>query len=376
MGISVKLTEAQFQRAVDVLNANSGIESQDNGKTILTLSSGLLEKMGLQENKAASNIFIRGQLLQILHKSLSGRANEQLVKTFLENAEKTLYGPLIDNKQYSTETASQGLTVATVKTLLSDLNELKLKLRGSTPKFTFENLLKFSTDSKRSSNVGEVRLDKKGKLKLINTGNVRKVVTTPVQNEIVRRQVCECISKHVKSIFEKPEEHLKCMDGVEQLLISKEVINLPLTKPELKSILAYLKDLGTDGIKVGQVNTHLSRLRAFNDWRFGQNEGEVTKRIENNLKIMYNDAAVLKCKDKYGEQFNILRTKMLEQYRNALEPLISIGNKKVSDSQLKDAIKAAIRNIINLRAGGWNDIRTTLDKNWLFVHDCGYSFAA
>ena len=74
-------------------------------------------------NKAANNIYMRGQLLEGIRSSLSGMDQTNAVKDFLANAEKTLFGEL-EGKQYGVGTASQDLSSATVKDLLSRLDGL------------------------------------------------------------------------------------------------------------------------------------------------------------------------------------------------------------------------------------------------------------
>ncbi|MCQ2395553.1 MAG: hypothetical protein MJ249_14830 [Kiritimatiellae bacterium] len=74
-------------------------------------------------NKAANNIYMRGQLLENIRSSLSGMEQTQAVKDFMAKAEKTLFGELKDG-QYGVDTASQDLSSATVKELLSQLDSL------------------------------------------------------------------------------------------------------------------------------------------------------------------------------------------------------------------------------------------------------------
>ena len=118
------------------------------------------------------------------------------------------------------------------------------------PKFTFDEL---KTISNGKYNVGEVRLNKMGKLEKINNhvgfySDQNNVRTSPSENFNIRCQVCSvilarCEANPPAGLDEGQKQNFQ--QNVVKLLLSDECKTLSLSRDEIHFVLSKLNDLGT-----------------------------------------------------------------------------------------------------------------------------------
>lgn len=356
-GIIVKMGEMQFRNAVDALDRDQNITPLIKERATLGLTSEQMSQLGLQGNKAACNVFIRGQLLQSIRESLSQRANEQGVKNFLREAEAELFGScqdVIDQKtnrtsqQYSADTSSRNLEMKTVKKLLAGLDEL----RRAVPKFSYDDLREITRLYGDLDDIREVRLGKKGKLELFNRVAKPSVITTPDQNKTIRMQVCTCIQNRLDEVYASQAESRRLVKiFVKDLLLSEDVKDLPLTKHEINAILKNLPRIESRSTTVVRMKRFLATLRQYNNRNYLQ-ESELTAKISHKIDDFMSQHSVRSAKRKIGDElFNAMMNDISDHYRQVFDAFISAVKGKSSNSKLKVLLKRALRDIVKYMRG-------------------------
>ena len=135
MGIELN----SFRTAVNGDGKWLSVQSGDMSKVVGSAEKQVISVSDLAQaeesgdlNKAANNIYMRGQLLEGIRSSLSAMGQTKAAKDFFENAEKTLFGEL-KGKQYGVDTASQDLSIETARDLLEQLDSL-METNSNKPK--------------------------------------------------------------------------------------------------------------------------------------------------------------------------------------------------------------------------------------------------
>ena len=177
MGIELSSFEGQSKISNQWLTVNgddmSKIVASDEKREINVAESTNVSKLKAAVkpedlNRAANNVYLRGQLLEGLRSSLTG-VGKNTVEKFMQEAETALFGEL-QNGQFGLTEGSQDLSTDTVRSLIDEANRLKAEVgQGGKPTV---------------SNRG-IRFDYDGNNNVININNVN--------NEIVGGDSQDCL---------------------------------------------------------------------------------------------------------------------------------------------------------------------------------------